>query len=54
MTDTSNEPRNDSAPAKGWLAVKQQILQDKIKAAQWVIRLITIVFTFVYLLPIFG
>ncbi|XP_014216440.1 Krueppel homolog 2 [Copidosoma floridanum] len=54
MADTSGESRTNSAPQTGWFAVKQELSQDKIKAAQCAIRLITILFTFVYLLPIFG
>jgi hypothetical protein len=39
---------------KGWPALQEQIIKDKIKVAQWAIRLLTIVFTFAYLIPIFG
>ncbi|KAJ8668708.1 hypothetical protein QAD02_010371 [Eretmocerus hayati] len=55
MADTASSA-DASTPTieKGWPALKQQVVQDKIKVAQWAIRVITILFTFVYLIPIFG
>ncbi|XP_001599757.1 Krueppel homolog 2 [Nasonia vitripennis] len=53
-TATSGTESTSTPIEKGWPALKQQIIQDKIKVAQWAIRLVTILFTFAYLLPIFG
>lgn len=56
MADTATSGTENTPPTieRGWPALKQQIIQDKIKVAQWAIRLVTILFTFAYLLPIFG
>ncbi|XP_058808206.1 Krueppel homolog 2 isoform X2 [Phymastichus coffea] len=54
MADTTSSEGSAPTVEKGWPALKQQIIQDKIKVAQWSIRLVTILFTFAYLLPIFG
>ena len=53
MAETAN-PGTSPVPEKGWPALKQQISTDTIKVAQWAIRLVTILFTFAYLFPIFG
>lgn len=57
MADTATASSEGTTPPqleKGWPALKHQIIQDKIKVAQLVLRLITILFTFQYLIPIFG
>lgn len=46
----------DSVPQaeKGWPALKQHIIQNKVKVGLWVTRFFTIIFTIGYIIPIFG
>lgn len=54
--DTGSSESNDSSPQveKGWPALKQHIVDNKIKFGLWVTRLFTIIFTVGYIIPIFG
>lgn len=56
MADNSNSVSGHTSPQmeRGWHAVKQYIVDNKIKAALWVTRLFTVVFTIGYIIPIFG
>lgn len=54
---SSSGPGIDDVPhisQRGLLGLWEQISQDKIKFAQWLLRCITIYFTIIYLLPILG
>ncbi|KYN06932.1 Protein Kr-h2, partial [Cyphomyrmex costatus] len=55
MVDNANGS-SDSSPQveKGWPALKQHIIDNKIKFGLWLTRLFTILFTFGYIIPIFG
>ena len=55
MADTSN-PMSDNSPQveKGWMALRQHIIDNKIKVGLWITRLFTIIFTIGYIIPIFG
>lgn len=55
MADTASSgstPREVSD--KGWLVLKQFIIDNKIKAGLWFTRLLTMIFTISYVIPIFG
>lgn len=56
MADNSNSGSENASPQmeRGWAALKQYIIDDKITAALWVTRLSTIIFTVGYIIPIFG
>lgn len=47
--DSTEQP-----PPKGLEALKQHCIDNKLNVALWMTRLFTIIFTFAYLLPIFG
>lgn len=47
---TTNSPQIE----KGWPALRQHIIDNKIKVGSWVTRLFTILFTIGYIIPIFG
>lgn len=51
-----NAGSGDSSPQfeRGWLALKQHIIDNKIKAGLWLTRLLTMIFTISYIIPIFG
>lgn len=52
MADTVSS--NSVHMEKGWGALRQHIIDNKIKAALWVTRLFTIIFTIGYIIQIFG
>ncbi|XP_077264926.1 transmembrane protein 33-containing Krueppel homolog 2 isoform X1 [Temnothorax americanus] len=56
MVDTASSGSSDSSPQveKGWPALKQHIIDNKIKFGLWVTRLFTLIFTVGYIIPIFG
>ncbi|CAB0035539.1 unnamed protein product [Trichogramma brassicae] len=54
MADTTSGTDSTPTVPKGLPALKQQIMQDKIKIAQWLLRCITIFFTLIFLIPIVG
>ncbi|KAK9294642.1 hypothetical protein QLX08_010806 [Tetragonisca angustula] len=55
MADTSTTPGDNSVHMeKGWFALRQHIIDNKIKVGLWVTRLFTIIFTIGYIIPIFG
>ena len=49
MSDNNAEP-----PRRGMEALKAHISNNLTDAALWVLRVLTIIFTLGYLLPIFG
>ncbi|KAL7292470.1 hypothetical protein TKK_0014047 [Trichogramma kaykai] len=54
MADTTSGTDSTPTVPKGLPALKQQVMQDKIKIAQWLLRCITIFFTLIFLIPIVG
>ncbi|XP_053975135.1 Krueppel homolog 2 [Hylaeus anthracinus] len=56
MADTTSTGSGDSSPQveKGWNALRQHIIDNKIKVGLWITRLFTIIFTIGYIIPIFG
>lgn len=54
MADTTNQSNGDSGPPKGPQALKAHIIANKIDVALWAIRMLTILCTFGYILPIFN
>lgn len=54
MADTTTPGDNSAHMEKGWLALRQHIIDNKIKVGLWVTRLFTILFTIGYIIPIFG
>ncbi|KAL2727741.1 Krueppel 2 [Vespula maculifrons] len=54
MADTTGS--GDSSPQleRGWLALKQHVIENKIRAGLWFTRLLTMIFTISYIIPIFG
>lgn len=55
MADDSNT-MGDNVPQveKGWMVLRQHIIDNKIKVGLWITRLFTIIFTIDYIIPIFG
>jgi hypothetical protein len=55
MADNMND-RPDPSPQmeRGWLAFKQHVIDNKIKFGLWLTRVVTIIFTIDYIIPIFG
>lgn len=56
MADTANAGPTTNPPQmeKGWNALRQHVIDNKIKVGLWVTRLFTILFTIGYIIPIFG
>lgn len=56
MADTASatSESNSVHTEKGWSALKQHIIDNKIKVGLWLTRLFTIIFTIGYIIPIFG
>ncbi|KAI4482942.1 hypothetical protein M0802_013583 [Mischocyttarus mexicanus] len=55
MADTaSSESTSREVPNKGWLVLKQFAIDNKIKTGLWLTRLLTMIFTISYIIPIFG
>lgn len=56
MADTASATSNDTSVhmEKGWFALKQHIIDNKVKVGLWVTRLFTLIFTIGYIIPIFG
>ncbi|XP_057319779.1 Krueppel homolog 2 [Microplitis mediator] len=56
MADSPSSGSADSSPQveKGWGALKQHILANKINAGLWATRVFTILFTVAFLIPLFG
>ncbi|XP_074097012.1 transmembrane protein 33-containing Krueppel homolog 2 [Cotesia typhae] len=56
MADSPSSGSTDSSHQveKGWGALKQHVLANKINAGLWATRVFTILFTIGYLIPVFG
>lgn len=56
MADSPSSGSADSSPQveKGWGALKQHVLANKINAGLWTTRVFTILFTVAFLIPLFG
>ncbi|XP_076760481.1 transmembrane protein 33-containing Krueppel homolog 2 [Xylocopa sonorina] len=56
MADTASATSGDSSvhTEKGWIALRQHVIDNKIKVGLWVTRLFTVIFTIGYIIPIFG
>ncbi|XP_017766380.1 PREDICTED: Krueppel homolog 2 [Eufriesea mexicana] len=56
MADTTNSTSSNNSVhmEKGWFALRQHIIDNKIKVGLWFTRLFTIIFTIGYIIPIFG
>lgn len=55
MAETANKTDNSSPQVeKGWVALRQHIIFNKIAVGLWITRLVTIIFTIHYIIPIFG
>ncbi|XP_015432256.1 PREDICTED: Krueppel homolog 2 [Dufourea novaeangliae] len=54
MSNTSKSTDNAPHMEKGWHALRQHVIDNKIKVGLWVTRLFTIIFTVGYIIPIFG
>lgn len=56
MADTASTGPTTNSPQmeKGWNALRQHVIDNKIKVGLWVTRLFTILFTIGYIIPIFG
>lgn len=50
-TDSGNS--NGAPPQRGFGAVKNHMLENKIETALWISRILSIFFTIGYILPIF-
>lgn len=54
MADTEGPRVSSAQPEKGWLHLKQYVIDNKIKAGLWFTRFLTMMFTISYIIPIFG
>ncbi|XP_076237176.1 transmembrane protein 33-containing Krueppel homolog 2 [Calliopsis andreniformis] len=56
MADTTSTSSTENLPhmEPGWNALRQHVIDNKIKVGLWVTRLFTIIFTIGYIIPIFG
>lgn len=50
MADASSE----ATPPRGFEGLKAHVLSNKLDAALWLSRVLAIVFTVAYVIPIFG
>lgn len=53
MADSNNQSNGDGPP-KGVPALKAHIVANKVDVALWAIRILTILFTIGYIIPIFN
>jgi transmembrane protein 33 len=54
MSDNNTDNGNNGAqPQRGFEAVKNHMLENKIETALWISRILSIFFTIGYILPIF-
>lgn len=49
MDNNANQERT-----RGFEALKQHVIENKVDVALWASRVLTIIFAFGYILPIFG
>ncbi|XP_015512372.1 Krueppel homolog 2 [Neodiprion pinetum] len=56
MADTASNGSGDrtATPEKGWENLKQHVIDNKISVGLWATRVLTILFTVGYIIPIFG
>lgn len=54
MSDQEPSRDQQQQQARGVEALKQHVMLNKIDAALWASRVLTVVFTIGYILPIFG
>ena len=56
MSEHTTTGTADSSPQleKGWGALKQHVIENKIKVGSWLLRIFTLLFTIGYIIPIFG
>lgn len=54
MADTTSSSNTSTQMEKGWYALSQYVVDNKINVGLWVTRLFTIIFTVGYIIPIFG
>lgn len=57
MADTASNGAGDTTTAsepKGWDNLKQHVIDNKILVGLWATRVLTILFTIGYIIPIFG
>lgn len=51
---SSESADNNQQTQKGWGALKQHVLDNKVKVAMWATRIFTMLFTIGYIIPFFG
>lgn len=51
---SSESADNTQHQQKGWGALKQHVLDNRVKVAMWATRIFTMLFTIGYIIPIFG
>lgn len=55
MAEQQTDPRaGDTGPPKGIPALKAHVIANKIDVSLWAIRVLTVLFTFGYILPLFN
>lgn len=54
MADTASSRDSSPQMERGWMALKQYLIDNKIKAGLWFTRFLTMMFTISYIIPIFG
>lgn len=55
MADQQADPQaGDTGPPKGMPALKAHVIANKIDVALWAIRVLTVLFTIGYVLPLFN
>lgn len=54
MSDNTTENDGTPSPPRGIGAVQQHVMANKVEAALWVSRILSIVLAIGYLIPIFG
>lgn len=54
MADTASSRDSSPQMERGWMALKQYVIDNKIKAGLWFTRFLTMMFTISYIIPIFG
>lgn len=56
MADSPSSGSGDGSQQtqRGWGALKQHVLDNKVKVGMWATRVFTMLFTIGYLLPFFG
>lgn len=54
MSDHGNSQTSGEPQPSGWEALRQHVIDHKVDVAIWATRVVTVLFTFGYFIPLLG